>query len=61
MNSGIETMNLIIQATAEERKRIVRAATKFQTPVPQFATAREARVYYQALRDFAEALEAGRV
>ena len=61
MNEGLEMMKIIIQSTAEERQRIVRAATKFQKPVPQFATAREARVYYQALRDFAEALETGHV
>jgi hypothetical protein len=59
MNTGIETMNLIIQSKAEERKRIARAATKYQKPVPEFGTARDARVYYQALRDFAEALETG--
>jgi hypothetical protein len=61
MNTGIETMNLIIRSMAEERQRIAKAATKFQKPVPQFRTAQEARVYYQALKDFAEALEEGRV
>lgn len=61
MNSGIEVMNLIIESRAEERERIARAATRFQNPVPAFATAHEARVYYQALRDFADALKGGLV
>ena len=58
--TGIEeTMNLICEASKEERKRISEELYDMQGTVSQFATAKECIAYNRALREAAEKITAG--
>jgi len=54
-----ETMDLLCEATREERKRISEELYKMQGTVSQFATSKECIAYNRALREAAEKIIAG--
>lgn len=58
MQTNKETIELLAQAIAEEKKRIIEELYEFQKTVSLFATSKECIAYNLALRQFADKLNA---